>query len=263
MKSAVGCIMVGRNHGVRRGLTPGLETSMSQSPLPLADSWMANGGSLTGIAPVLSVVPDLDEVSCVTEPGAGSRERRAAHRRRLIEAGASLFGSRDAASVRIDEICAKAGVTEQVFHELFADVEALFTEVVARTMETIKRDVGIAVSQAPNDRFARISTALRTAVESIARNPQAIHLLITRPRGVAGGVVRRQGMANNAEILLEWLGFRYGAFGRESVEARMKAVAIVGAAEELLVSWADGVLDTTPSELADFLVGLYWRANLP
>lgn len=227
---------------------------MSQSLLPLTDWWRSNGGVVTGMVPALPAAPDLDEVPCGPESaGVSHEEGHAPHWRQLIEAGASLFGSRDAASVGVEEICAKAGVAEPQFHELFADVEALLTEVVARTKETIKQDVRVAVSKAPNDRFAKISTALRTAIESIARDPQAARLLFTMPSGTA----------DSAENFLEWLGFAYGAFGRDSVEARMKSVAIVGAAEDLLVSWADGVLDISPSELADFVVGLYWRAHLP
>ena len=43
----------------------------------------------------------------------------------------------------------------------------------------------------------------------------------------------------------------------------MKAFALSGAASELLISWAEGILEIGAAELTDFLVGLYWRMNLP
>lgn len=53
------------------------------------------------------------------------------------------------------------------------------------------------------------------------------------------------------------------SFHSSPVDSRMKAFAISGAASELLISWAEGLLDITPAQLGDFLVGLYWRINLP
>lgn len=197
--------------------------------------------------------------------GVTGEERVAERRRKLVEAGMNLFGSGDSGTVRVKDVVAEAGLTERYFYESFTDLGALFDEVFELAAESLETEVNAAIVTAPDDAFARISIALRTTVDKLAGDPRMIQIFFVESLGKGGraGGRRNEILVRAAGNFLSWSGTDSPSFEGSPVEARMKAFAISGAASELLISWAEGLLDVTPAELADFLVGLYWRTNLP
>lgn len=197
--------------------------------------------------------------------GATGEERIAERRRKLIEAGMNLFGSGDSGSVRVKDVVVEAGLTERYFYESFTDLDALFNAVLELSMDKVDVAVSAAVDQAPDDAVSRIATALRTAVDTLAADPRMIRIIFVEALGKGGrvGSSRNDILTRAAENFFRWSGPGTGDFTSSPVDARMRAFAISGAASELLISWAEGLLDITPAQLADFLVGLYWRINLP
>ncbi|OHV06217.1 hypothetical protein BKN37_02940 [Mycobacterium talmoniae] len=160
---------------------------------------------------------------------------------------------------------AEAGLTERYFYESFSDLDALFDVVLDLTMDAIEGEADAAVATAPDDAFSRISVALRTVVDTLAGDPRMIRIFFVEALGRGGraGTRRNEILMRAAENFVRWSGAGVQPFTSTPVDARMKAIALSGAASELLISWADGLLDITPAELADFLVGMYWRTNLP
>ena len=197
--------------------------------------------------------------------GVTGEQRIAERRRKLIEAGMNLFGSTGSGSVRVKSVVAEAGLTERYFYESFSDLGALFDAVLELTMDTIEMDVNAAVVQAPDDDITRVSIALRTSVDTLAKDPRMIRIIFVEALGNGGRAnFRRHELSiRAAKNFFRWSGTDVGDFDSSPIETRMKAFAISGAASELLISWAEGLLDITADELADFLVGLYWRTNLP
>jgi AcrR family transcriptional regulator len=197
--------------------------------------------------------------------GVTGEERIAERRRKLIEAGMNLFGSGDSGSVRVKDVVVEAGLTERYFYESFTDLGALFDAVFELTMDAVESDVNAAVVQAPDDAVSRVSIALRTVVDTLAGDPRMIRIIFVEALGKGGraGSRRNEILTRAAVNFFRWSGTDVGDFTSSPVEARMRAFSISGAASELLISWAEGLLDITPGQLADFLVGLYWRINLP
>lgn len=197
--------------------------------------------------------------------GVTGEERVAERRRKLIEAGMNLFGSGSSGTVRVKDVVAEAGLTERYFYESFTDLAALFEAVLDLTMEAIETDVNAAVLQAPDDGFARVSIALRTTVDKLVSDPRMIRIVFIEALGKGGRASSRHSeiLVRSADNFLKWSGTDATSFDSPPAEARMKAFAMSGAVSELLISWAEGILDITPAELTDFLVGLYWRMNLP
>ncbi|AHH18400.1 hypothetical protein NONO_c36130 [Nocardia nova SH22a] len=198
--------------------------------------------------------------------GGETAEERIAHRRRkLVEAGMNLFGSADSGSVRVKDVVAEAGLTERYFYESFSDLEALFDVAHELTMKALEEDVEKALANAPAEPVARISIAMRTIVDSLVADPRMIRIQFVEALGRGGraGVRRNELYVRSAENYIKWSGPSPGSFMTSPAETRMKAVAVAGAVGELLISWAEGVLDLTPAELADFLIGMYWRISLP
>lgn len=196
--------------------------------------------------------------------GATGEERVAERRRKLVEAGMNLFGSPGSESVRVKDVVLEAGLTDRYFYESFSDLGALFEEVLNLTIEAMEAEVNAAVQDAPDDPMARISVAMRTTVDTLTADPRMIRIFFVEALGRGGrvGARRNELLAHAAENFFKWSATEQGPFESGPIDARMRAFAVSGAASELLISWAEGLLDITADELADFLVGLYWRINL-
>jgi hypothetical protein len=82
-------------------------------------------------------------------------------------------------------------------------------------------------------------------------------------KGGRAGSRRNELLLRAAENFYRWSGPDMGDFDSSPIDTRLKAFALSGAASELFISWAEGLLDITAAQLADFLIGLYWRINLP
>lgn len=197
--------------------------------------------------------------------GATAEQRTAERRRKLVEAGMNLFGSGGSGSVRVKDVVDEAGLTERYFYESFSGLDALFEAVLELTIDSLESDINAAVIQVPDDSFARVSVALQTTVDALGKDPRMIRIVFVEALGKGGraGGRRNEMLVRAAENFFTWSETDPHDFNSSSVDARLKAFAMSGAASELLISWAEGLLDIPPSELADFLVGLFWRTNLP
>jgi AcrR family transcriptional regulator len=197
--------------------------------------------------------------------GVTGQQRIAERRSKLIEAGMTLFGSPGSGSVRVKDVVAEAALTERYFYESFSDLDALFDAVLELANETVESAVNAAVIEAPDDAVSRISAALRTSTETLAADPRMIRVIFIEALGKGGraSARRNQILVRAAENFFRWSGTDAGDFDSSPIDIRMKTFALTGAASEVLISWAEGFLDVTAVQLADFLVGLYWRINLP
>jgi AcrR family transcriptional regulator len=196
--------------------------------------------------------------------GATGEQRIAERRSKLIDAGMTLFGSPGSESVRVKDVVDQAGLTERYFYESFSDLDALFDAVLEQANDAVERAVNAAVVSAPSDEISRMSVVMRTTTDVLARDPRMIRVIFIEALGKGGraSAHRNELLLRAAENFYRWSGDT-GDFENSPVDTRMKAFAVAGAASELLISWAEGLLDVTPTQLADFLIGLYWRVNLP
>src|ERR1700738_4694254 len=73
--------------------------------------------------------------------GVSADDRLAERRRRLLDAGLELFGTRGIAATTIADVCAQAGLTKRYFYESFATIDelagAVFGEVTTRLVEQV------------------------------------------------------------------------------------------------------------------------------
>ncbi|WP_081292925.1 TetR/AcrR family transcriptional regulator [Mycobacterium colombiense] len=197
--------------------------------------------------------------------GITGEQRIAERRRKLIGAGMNVFGSAASGSARVKDVVVESGLTERYFYESFSDLNALFDAVLELTMETVESAVNAAVVEVRDDAVSRLSVVLRTSVDVLAGDPRTIRIIFVEALGKGGRASSRRNeiLVRAAENFFRWSGTDVGDFESSPLETRTKTFALTGAASELLIAWAEGLLDMTATQLADFLVGLYWRINLP
>lgn len=196
--------------------------------------------------------------------GVTAEDRIAERRRKLLEAGMNLFGDPASGSIRVRDVCAEAGLTERYFYENFTGLEALFEAVLQQTIEAIESSVNAAVEEV-SEIDLRGAAALRTVMTTLAKDPRKIQILYVEALGRGERAKSRyHGLTlRGAENLFMWTRSEEATFETSAIENKLEVIALSGAVEELLLSWAEGLLDITPDDLADYLVGLYERIALP
>lgn len=197
--------------------------------------------------------------------GVSTEVRVAERRQKLLDAGLNLFGVNGFQSVRVRDVCSEAGLTERYFYESFSDMRSLFESVLEETIRDIERDVTAALEKVPERGTSRARVAVRQSVDTMMKDPRKIRLLYVEALGRGGLAAARSHDFNlrAADNLLEWA--RSDGYGLDpsSAEAiRRGGIAFSGAALELLVSWAGGLIEISAADLSDYIVGLYERIAL-
>jgi AcrR family transcriptional regulator len=182
--------------------------------------------------------------------GISAPDRIAARRRRLLEAGLELFGTRGIAAVGVGDVCAEAGLTKRYFYESFPSIEAL-AEAVFEEVRTgiLARVVPAIVAGGAGD--AR--PAIEAYVRAVTEDPRVLRLLAFETS--QGPLARyRDGFATNA--VETWLAL-VGPDIEDRHRTRLRAYAFVGASAQVGQAWASGDLRLTIEELIDELVDLF------
>ena len=193
-----------------------------------------------------------------TEPGrvyggVSAPDRRAAQRRRLLEAGLELFGSRSVADVTIADVCNEAGLAKRYFYEQFETlpgfVDAVIDDVVQRLDSEVLREGSASGTDWPRRRIA-------TFVERITDDPRIARLLLVETFGASGslGALREAVVHRAVETLVS------DFLPAEPVDARrlrMAAFALSGAAAELILAWLQDDVEASADEVVDYLTRLF------
>ena len=187
--------------------------------------------------------------------GVPADERRAERRRRLIDAGLELFGTRGIAGTRVDDVCAHAGLTKRYFYENFDSPDELVHAVVEKVLADLTAVMlpAIAAGGWRNPR-----PALSTFVSTLLADPRLVRLLVVETHN--GSLApRRQEFIDRAVDL--WLATDPGAdqAAEHLPTQRLLAHAMAGAAGEVALAWVNGRIDLTPEAITDHLVRIFER----
>ena len=163
-------------------------------------------------------------------------ERKAARRRRILDAAVRLFGERGYHSTTVPMIVESAASSTGSFYSYFDNKEDVFVAAV--------RDVGDALSRNLNeaiDRHQRADEQLRAAVEALflflAGNPPAARILVVESASQGGrvGAVRREILDSHVRSVRMALSSLSNGFSGERAE--VAAWCWVGAVHEAVTRW--------------------------
>ncbi|GAA4068051.1 TetR/AcrR family transcriptional regulator [Nonomuraea soli] len=165
----------------------------------------------------------------------GKRTRSA-----LVQAGREAFEEQGFDAVRVDDVCARAGVSHGTFYTYFSGKEALFTEVTSAVMGEMFA-ANVVGSLAPGDPRARIEAANRLYLRAWAANSRMVRML---EQAAAGDDRFRALLLEVREVFV-----RRGADGLRrlqeqgladpSLDPRLTAIMLGGMVEHFAHVWLD------------------------
>ncbi|WP_433239725.1 TetR/AcrR family transcriptional regulator [Streptosporangium sp. CA-135522] len=103
-----------------------------------------------------------------------SRGRRT--RAGLVRAGREAFEEHGYDAVRVDDVCARAGVSHGTFYTYFGSIEELFREVAATVVGEMFA-AGVVGPTVPDDPYARIEAANLRYLRAWAANSRLVRML--------------------------------------------------------------------------------------
>jgi AcrR family transcriptional regulator len=203
--------------------------------------------------------------TAVTRPyrGVNADDRRADRRRRLLEAGLELFGTRGFAATRVRDLCAQAGLTERYFYESFKNLDDLLEAVYDLAMGEVLQRV-LSVLDKPGDRRRRVRRGVTEFLQLLTDDPRLARVVCVEALGAEGRLSRRRFelIQFTAELAMTWAdqidGDNFGARRRRRRRKdELMYLTLVGGAIELLMAWVDGRLDAPQQALIDTFTSLY------
>ncbi|UNC93013.1 TetR/AcrR family transcriptional regulator [Candidatus Contubernalis alkaliaceticus] len=98
-------------------------------------------------------------------------------RRKLLDAGLNLFGSRGIRKVSVDELVQQANISKGAFYKFFASKEELYFSLLDEAQQKFKKDILDAAINTPSDNKAEtLKFIFRQAVQSWVENPLSARL---------------------------------------------------------------------------------------
>lgn len=169
-----------------------------------------------------------------------AQERHEARRRRLLEAGLELFGTRGFAEVAIGEVCAAASVSTRSFYEHFASREALLIALHDQVNGEALQTVGAALAGIdPADLPARARAGVSAYLRSMTSDRRSARIALIESVGVSREAeAHRRAAIDRFAGIIELEGERLAADGVVAPrDFGLVAVALVGAINGLVNTW--------------------------
>lgn len=134
--------------------------------------------------------------------GKDAQTRQAERRRKLVEAGMTLFGRYGFAATSIDAICAEAGLTKRYFYESFSSSEELLTETYrAATQELLDALLKVAAPHL-NDSHALVQAGVEEVFRFVQAQPNKARLIMIEATSVRSQLGRVYGKSYGAFVEL-------------------------------------------------------------
>lgn len=191
--------------------------------------------------------------------GVQGPERRAARRRRFLEAGLQLFGSTGYASTSVKALCTEGGLSERYFYESFADREALLVAVYDEVVERVLGRITLAMQAAGPDPIDRGRAAFSAFFGLLCGDPRLARVQVLELIGVSPSAEqhRRQTLHAFAGVVADALRDLASTQSDARPERlRLTSIALVGATNEVLADWLLGSVQESPETLAAYCADL-------
>lgn len=187
--------------------------------------------------------------SGVTRPwrGVSAAERVAERRRRLLDAGLELFGTRGVAGVGVGDVCAEAELTKRYFYESFASIDDLVDAVIGEAVDHL---TALVFPLLVEHGARNLRPAIAALAEAVLADPRMVRLLVVETQSESLLHHRRSLVEGALETALSALWPDDGN-ARTAARRRVAVLAVAGAVGEVSVAWVEGRIDLPLDELVD------------
>jgi AcrR family transcriptional regulator len=188
--------------------------------------------------------------------GVSAAERRAERRSRIKSACLDVVGRDGVVAVTVDGVCARAGLTKRYFYEGFADLDALFGELIDEVFDGLLVEIRAALAgQGPqvHERARMIATCL---IEYLRRDRRVARLYVEAPGQPTLRARRERAYQTYTRLLLDELPAA-SACGDDEASGRARrsvaALILVAGVTQAVVSWLQGEIELDRTEIIDEL----------
>ncbi|AEF41258.1 TetR/AcrR family transcriptional regulator [Hoyosella subflava] len=186
--------------------------------------------------------------------GVSAADRVRQRRDALLDAGLKALAEGNLASITVDDISARAGLSKRYFYEHFRTRNDLFVTLVERLIEQLTAAV-TAPSKAPDlGTYGRLQEAVMGVVSVLIDNPGNTRLFVDTIGGdQLRDTVRRTEHAIAALVIDVTIGDTQ-VTERERTRLDMAALILVAGAAQAVSDWLDGDIDLSRTELIEEFV---------
>lgn len=191
--------------------------------------------------------------------GMPPHERQEARRRRLLGAGLEVFGTDGFRAATVSRICREAGLTNRYFYEHFADREACLRAVYDGLVTEAQRRLAEAIGTPGAELEERVSAAVDAYVGFSLEDPRRPRVIAVESVGVSPAMEERRRSVRHEIAALFTAEYEREVRSGSAVDRPFgkQALALVGAANELVVDWVLGDRSRTPQELSADIAGVF------
>ena len=189
-------------------------------------------------------------------------------RRRLMDAGLELFGTRGYEATTIADLCREAKVSTRDFYRHVGDRIDLFMAVFEEEADRILGPVAGALQAVPPDLVQRTQVWVSTWLGTVLHDRRRYRVLYTEAIGVSDTLDRRRReiLRSSCELAASQLEICAAARGEQHPPGHysVAAAAIMGAAREVLMQYVEGAIVADADEIVDtvaraiLLMGFGW-----
>lgn len=191
--------------------------------------------------------------------GRSMAELRAERRERLLNAAFNLIGSQGYPKVAIERVCATARVATRHYYEHFQGREPLLHAVFERIEGQMVEVVAEALAASAESDMARAEATLGALVHFLLSDTKRARVICLESVGVSPEMERRRRalIRRFAGVIADTATEMAEAGVLPKADYRMPAVALVGAANELLVEWLSGDTDLSAEQMERQVIGIF------
>jgi len=177
--------------------------------------------------------------------GEPPEQRDAARRRRLLDAGLELFGTRGYRETSVEAICSEAQVSGRSFYEHFGNREDLLVAVYGEALSEVATELENALAAAPLELEAMCRAGIEAPARALVADARKVRVNFVEVIGVSDRIQsrRRAVLAEMGAVIARHADRLVDAGKISRSPSRWTQVAFIGAFENVLVEWlaeADG-----------------------
>ncbi|TSE01581.1 TetR/AcrR family transcriptional regulator [Skermania sp. ID1734] len=188
--------------------------------------------------------------------GVSAAERVRQRRDALLDAGLSALAEGSRASVTVDDVIARAGLSKRYFYENFHTRNDLFVALGDRLVEQVTAAARTALTTPATDMLSRVQEVVESVVSVLISDPRNARLFVD----MMGGDERTDTVDRTehaiAAMLIDGVVADIRVSQKERIRLDMAAVVLIVGAAQAISDWLDGRIELSRAELVEEIVRL-------